>query len=102
MEAKLKMILNKNERYKDFIHLDTPTPFSTWAKGKEYETVQVHDSSVFEFDGQEGILGFVGVFTWKNDTLSPLDGDVYDPDMPVIAYEEFEGGVDVLVEAGKW
>ena len=102
MTEELKAILAANERYSDFKILDTPVPFAEWAKGKKYLTVQVHDTTVYKWDDGADILGFVGVFEWKDNALTPLDGDTYNPDMPVIGYEEFEDGVDILVEGGKW
>lgn len=102
MTEELKAILAANERYADFKILDTPVPFAEWAKGKNYPTVQVHDTTVYKWDGGADIYGFVGVFERRNNLLASLDGDTYNPDMPVIGYEEFEDGVDILVKAGEW
>lgn len=102
MTEELKEILTANERYADFKILDTPVPFAEWAKDKNYPTVQVHDTTVFEWDSGDDIIGFVGVFAWEDNQLTSLDGDTYNTNMPVIGYEEFNGGVDILVEGGKW
>ena len=102
MAEELKAILTANERYSDFKILDTPVPFAEWAKGKNYPTVQVHDTTVYKLGDGADIYGFVGVFEWRNNAIASLDGDTYNPDMPVIGYEEFEDGVDILVEGGKW
>ena len=102
MTEELKSILAANERYSNFKILDTPVPFAEWAKDKDWPTVQVHDTTLYKFDYGTDIVGFVGVFEWKDNVLTSLDGDTYNPDMPVIGYEEFEDGVDILVEGGKW
>lgn len=102
MTEELKAILAANERYSDFTLLDVPVPFSTWAKDKDYPTVQVHDTTVFKWYDGVDIIGFVGVFKWEDNQLTSLDGDTYNPDMPVIGYEEFEDGVDILVKGGEW
>lgn len=102
MTKELKSILAANEWYSDFTLLDSPVPFSKWAKNKNYPTVQVHDTTVFEWDDGDDILGFVGAFKWEDNQLTSLDGDTYNPDMPVIGYEEFDGGVDILVKGGEW
>lgn len=102
MTEGLKAILAANERYSDFTLLDSPVPFSEWAKDKNYPTVQVHDTTVYEWDGGTDIVGFAGVFAWEDNRLTSLDGDTYNPDMPVIGYEEFDGGVDILVKGGEW
>ena len=102
MTEELKSVLAANDRYADFKILDTPVPFAEWAKDKDYPTVQVHDTTLYKFDYGTDIVGFVGVFEWKDNVLTSLDGDTYNPDMPVIGYEEFEDGVDILVEGGKW
>lgn len=102
MTEELKAIVTANDRYADFVLLDTPVPFSVWAKDKDYPTVQVHDTTVYKWEDGADILGFVGSFKWKDNALTPLDGDTYNELMPVIGYEEFEDGVDILVKAGEW
>ena len=105
MTEELKAILAANERYSDFKILDTPVPFAEWAKDKKYFAVQVHDTTVYKWDDGADIVGFAGSFEWKDNVLTSLDGDTYNPDMPVIGYEEcegYEGEVDILVEGGKW
>ena len=102
MTEELKAILAANERYSDFKILDTPVPFAVWAKDKDYYVVQVHDTTVYKWGDGADILGFVGVFEWKDNVLTPLDGDTYHELMPVIGYEEDEDVLDILVEGGKW
>lgn len=102
MTEKLKAILAANERYADFKILDAPAPFAEWAKDKDYPTVQLHDTTVYKWDGGADIVGFAGVFAWEDNQLTSLDGDTYNPDMPVVGYEEFDGGVDILVKGGEW
>ena len=102
MTEELKSVLAANERYADFVLLDTPVPFAEWAKDKGYPAVQVHDTTLYNFDYGTDIIGFVGVFEWKDNALTPLDGDTYNELMPVIGYEEDEDTLDILVEGGKW
>ena len=105
MTEELKNVLAANDRYADFKILDTPVPFAEWAKGKNYDEVAVHDTTIYEFEWGADIVGFAGSFEWKDNVLTSLDGDTYNPDMPVIGYEEcegYEGEVDILVEGGKW
>ena len=102
MTKELKSILAANERYSDFTLLDVPISFSIWAKNKDFPTVQVHDATVYEWEGGTDIVGFAGAFAWEDNQLTSLDGDTYNPDMPVIGYEEFEDGVDILVKGGEW
>ena len=102
MTEELKSVLAANERYADFKILDTPVPFAEWAKDKSYGEVQVHDTTLYKFDYGTDIIGFVGVFEWKDNALTPLDGDTYNELMPVIGYEEDEDALHILVEGGKW
>ena len=102
MTEELKDILAANERYSDFTLLDSPVPFSEWAKDKDFPAVQVHDTTVYEWDGGADIVGFAGAFAWEDNQITSLDGDTYNPDMPVIGYEKFDGGVDILVKGGEW
>jgi hypothetical protein len=106
MTEELKSILAANERYADFVLLDTPVPFAEWAKDKYYDEVQVHDTALYKWgDDKVDIIGFAGSFGWKDNILTSLDCDIYDPNMPVIGYkeyEEYEGEVDILVKAGEW
>lgn len=102
MTEELREILAANERYADFVLLDTPVPFAVWAKDKNYFIVQVHDTTVQKWEEGADIVGFVGAFAWKDNALTPLDGDCYNELMPVIGYEEDEDALDILVEGGKW
>jgi hypothetical protein len=102
MTEELKAILAADTRYADFKILDTPVPFAEWAKDKYYPTVQVHDTTVHKWYDEVDILGFVGVFKWEDNALTPLDGDTYNELMPVIGYKEFYDGVDILVKGGEW
>ena len=102
MTEELKSVLAANERYSSFTLLDVPVPLSEWAKDKDYPTVQLHDTTVYKWDDGADVVGFAGVFAWEDNQLTSLDGDTYNPDMPVIGYEEFDGGVDILVKGGEW
>ena len=89
-----------DKRYKDFTYLDEPTEFCELFKDQNYDVVQVHDTT--PITGLGSIIGFAGQFEWKNNKLTPLDGDSYTSHMIVIGYNEFshEGlkCLDVLSE----
>lgn len=81
-----------NERYSSFIPMHEPKKFSEWQANKEIELVQVHSF----------LCGFCGAFSWKNNQLTPIDHDTYNPNMVVHAYEWFtlsDGtiGLDIIV-----
>jgi hypothetical protein len=42
-------------------------------------------------------IGFCGAFSWKNNTVIPLDYDSYSENMTVYGYERIEDSVDILV-----
>lgn len=90
--------LKVNNRYKTFTFFDKAVCFKDYFKDKDYKTVQVHDMTPCG----EDILGFSGVFSWKKNQLTSLDGDSYTSQMPVWGYHEFihegEKCLDILVE----
>lgn len=91
----LKKIIKKDPRYENFTVVEDPIPFKEMFKDKNIETVQVHESCLY--DG-EHMVGFCGVFSWKKNILIPGDGDSYNPNMLVLGYEWFnENGLDILV-----
>ena len=102
MDKELEKILKESERYKGFTLLEKPEPFNKHFAGKSYPIVQVHSTEIFEVSsGKKDIVGFYGQFEWKNNKITPLDGDSYSETMLVLGYEEFdcdEGkGIDILV-----
>lgn len=94
----LEKRLHNRERYKGFTYLDTPKEFCKLMKDKDYDTVQVHATDPI---GDDDIVGFCGVFSWKNNVLTPLDGDSYNQNVLVYGYSEFtannEKCIDILV-----
>lgn len=75
-----------NPRYENFTFLKTPVLFKDLFKDTDIEYVQVHDATpIFE----DQIVGFCGVFSWKNNKIEPLDGDSYSDNMPVLGYNWF-------------
>ena len=72
------MILS--ERYRDFTMLETPVPFNILMEGRNISIVQVHDATPV---GNNDIVGFAGVFCWKDGQAVPLDGDIYNKSMTV-------------------
>ena len=94
------MILS--ERYRDFTMLETPVPFDLLMEGRNISIVQVHDATPV---GDHDIVGFSGVFCWKDGQAVPLDGDIYNKSMTVLGYSWFTVDdtqcLDVLVK-GDW
>ena len=99
LNAKIKAIKNL-ERYKDFTFLGHIEDFSEVFKGKDFDIVQVHDTTLIS-DGKD-IVGFAGAFKWEGNKLTPLDGDSYTSHAQIFGYEEFKKdgmkGLDVLAE----
>lgn len=102
----LKKIIKHSERYKDFILLDNPISFKDFFKDKDFDVVQIHSGEMFDVPGEKEktIVGFCGMFSWQNNILKPLDGDIYSPSMDIIGYKEFSNeeekintGLDILV-----
>lgn len=102
MELKrLKKIIKNSDRYKNFTLLECPVRFKDMQADNDIDVVQLHS---IEPCGDD-IVGFCGQCTWKDNVLSPLDGDTYYDTMLVYGYEwwsnEEEGvkrGLDILVE----
>ena len=101
MDKELEQILKDSERYNTFILFQKPEKFCEYFKNKDYYVVQTHSTEVFKISGKKDIVGFCGQFGWKNNMITPLDGDSYSKTMSVYGYEEFdcdEGkGLDILV-----
>ncbi len=102
--SKLKNMLKNNNRYKEFKILDVPTPFDQIMADQDIDIVQTHSIQTIETDGYTDIVGFCGQFTWKNNELTPLDGDTYNSKVLVYGYEWWENrengikcGLDILV-----
>lgn len=90
-------------RYHNFTFLNKPEDFSQIFAGTDYDIVQLHDitlhEGIYENMG-DAIIGFVGGFAWKNNSLKPLDGDSYTKHTIVWGYEEWENngiiGLEIL------
>lgn len=104
MDKELKELILSKDRYNDFIILDNPVLFKDLFKDKDYDVVQVHDTTLFSYEnGEKDIVGFSGVFEWKNNTIKSLDYDTYSEDMEILGYCEFlneetnvNKGLDIL------
>ncbi len=90
MISKLRNIIEKEERYKDFTFLEKPMPFNIVFKNTDISTVQVHSSQIIEQDDYVGLVGFCGVFSWKDNKLTPLDGDSYNEKMSILGFSWFK------------
>lgn len=105
MTKELNEIIKKSDRYKNFIILNTPTPFTELFKNKDFDCVQLHSTQIFQCDGIKDIVGFCGSFSWINNKLESLDGDLYSDNTNVIGYCVFNygennimKGIDILVD----
>jgi hypothetical protein len=92
-----KEVIKENVRYEGFTILEDPVPFNEMFANRDIPLVQVHSTYVFEVDGKEDIVGFSGVFEWKNGEVIPGDFDSYNPRMLVLGYEEDDKCLDILV-----
>ena len=107
-DIKTALMIAKNlHRYKDFTYFDKPqdgpVPFDELMKDEDIDLVREHLLQTYELEGRKYIVGFSGIFEWKNNTLKPLDGDIYDPKNLVYGYSWFKTpdglrGLDILVE----
>ena len=98
----LKKLVKTNERYKDFTLLECPVRFKDMQADNDIDVVQLHD--IYPC-GDNEIVGFCGICSWKDNILTSLDGDSYTDEMLVYGYSWFtneeEGitkGLDILVE----
>ena len=101
-QSELKELLKNDSRYNNFIVLDKPVKFKEKFANKNAEVVQLH--SIYIGGKGEGICGLCGQCSWKDNILSPLDGDTYTEDMTIYGYEWWsnkekgvEKGLDILV-----
>jgi len=74
------------KRYSMFTFLPDPVPFNELFADRDIPLVQVHSAE----EAGGSIVGFCGVFGWKDNVLTPLDHDSYNPKMPVIGYSHFK------------
>lgn len=90
-------IIQRLPRYKDFTIVEKPIKFKDMFAGQNIDLVQLHSTEVV-FDT---IVGFCGVFQWRDNKLLPLDGDSYSENVIVLGYDWFENNgkkcLDILV-----
>ena len=72
-------------KYRDYFVLPKPLPFKDIFNGHVYDAVYVHSLHPVS-DLPDDVLGFVGMFQWTDDKITSDDGDTYDPNMLVYAY----------------
>lgn len=101
------MVAKNSTRYKDFTFFDKPqdkpVPFDELMKNEDIDCVQVHLLQTYECEGHKDLVGFAGIFEWKNNILKSLDGDTYNPKSLVYGYSWFKTKdgkrcLDILVE----
>ena len=83
-------IVHTSDRYHGFTIVEEPQPFYEMFAGIDIPHVQLHSVTIHGGEGFEDIVGFCGVFEWKYDAVTSLDGDSYSSDMKVLGYEWFE------------
>ena len=95
-------IIKKEDRYKDFTILEKSIKFKDLFKDVDFDVVQLHSTQVYELkNGEKDIVGFCGLFKWKNNKIKPLDGDSYYDGFAVIGYKKFtneEDGINSGIE----
>lgn len=100
---KYKDFLSTISRYQGFTFPLVPIrPFVKIAKQMNIDVVQVHCFDRSTLDN----LGFVGAFSWKNQTIIPLDGDSYSKETLVYGYkfskEKDKIILDIIVDEENW
>lgn len=97
--------LQSIDRYKDFTFLSMPLTFVklNTKLNEDIELVQLH---CFNRDKLFNI-GFCGSFSWKNNEVISLDGDVYTKNTLVYGYKFFtfdtdKTGLDIIVDEENW
>lgn len=103
MTEELRNAIKNEERYSDFTLFDEPVVFSEWQKNVDIPCVQLHSTQLCGPKDSRFIVGFCGVFAWKDNEITPLDGDVYSENTTVVGFNWFhdeENGIclDILVD----
>lgn len=96
----LKERLKNSEQYKDFTFLTSPVPFKELMSNENFDIVQTH---CIQPVGDNDIIGFCGVFSWKDNVLTSLDSDTYSEYSLVYGYMRFttecnETALDILID----
>lgn len=79
----IKEIAKKEHQFNSHFFLDDPIPFSELFKDKNINVVDVYSI----YSAEMGSV-FCGTFRWENNDIRSLDGDTYNKDMLVYAYEK--------------
>ena len=88
--------LKQNEDFKDYAILARPAKFNELFKYRNFTRVQVR--SIIKIKAIDDILGFCGVFEWKDNEALSIDGDSYNKEVEVYGFYEYEKGeIDILV-----
>ena len=95
-----RSVLKSIDRYKDFTIFDKPQTFSKLYAGQEFSTIKVHSIELIGNDSS--IIGFCGVFSWKDDVITPLDGDCYNRNMTIYGCSTYPDGVLNLLVGDDW
>lgn len=92
-------------RYDDFTFLDEPLPFKLCFKDKNFDKVQLHFITDISSPSSARAVGCCGYFSWKDNTLTPLDDDTYNENVYVFGYKRWnrakdnvEYDLDIIVE----
>ena len=92
MIENIKNTANESKKYSRYEMLTEPVKWCDFAKNKDYDHVSVHAYLQTTPFTNSTIL-FVGAFEWHNNNLESLDGDIYNNDMLVYGYEEWNDNV---------
>ena len=68
-----KEIAKKDTRYEDFVISEDPKSFKEMFADQDIPYVQIHSTQVVGAEDQEYLVGFCGVFEWKDNKIIPLD-----------------------------
>ena len=82
----IRNLIMQDERYKNFKLLDNPMKFSELFADYDDIKVETHSTGIWEIDGKKSLVGFCGIFKWKDKKAVPLDGDSYNKDVTIFGY----------------
>ena len=96
----------QSDKYAHYTFLAAPAKFSKIFEDKRFDAVQImsiieNNGRYIDEDSEFVDVGFCGSFSWKNNTLRPLDYDSYYPDMLIYGYEQWtkenKNGLSIIV-----
>lgn len=92
-----RKVIKNDEEYNGFTIFDKPAKFKDIYINKDIPRVQLYSINVYTVAGEEHVMGFCGVFEWKDNKIIPIDGDSYSDNLSVYGYEADKDCLCILV-----